>query len=428
MKTKLAILTAFLTTILSTSAAFVLDLGDLGGPSGDGAAYGISADGQAVVGYSNGTNAAGEAFRWTQAGGMEGLGNPPWKIYSSQAHAASDDGQVVVGWGSAFDGAHAFRWTSAGGMEDLAGTSSSSNSTAIAVSSNGSVIVGNAMWADTTTAFRWTVGGGMVSLGDFPGGETSSSAYGISADGVVVVGSGSTSNGYEAFRWTTTNGFESLGDLPGGDVDSWASAVSADGQVIVGSSDATNGYEAFLWTQSTGMVKLDGLAGFDDIEASAVSADGNTIVGFCSDSSGTQEMTAFIWTPAGGMQRLADVLAARGANLSHWQFLPQATGISEDGRWVCGYGVTTNAAGKPFLADISASVTLNIAQSNTAVIVSWPAPADGWVLESTNALPPAAVASWPVVPEPYQTNSGTISVTFTNTPATGSQFFRLHKP
>lgn len=32
------------------------------------------------------------------------------------------------------------------------------------------------------------------------------------------------------------------------------------------------------------------------------------------------------------------------------------------------------------------------------------------------------------VPPPYQTNAGNISVTFTNTPPTGTQFFRLHKP
>ena len=36
--------------------------------------------------------------------------------------------------------------------------------------------------------------------------------------------------------------------------------------------------------------------------------------------------------------------------------------------------------------------------------------------------------SWPQVPPPYQTNGGFISVTFPNSPATGNQFFRLHKP
>jgi hypothetical protein len=72
-------------------------------------------------------------------------------------------------------------------------------------------------------------------------------------------------------------------------------------------------------------------------------------------------------------------------------------------------------------------LTINPTTTNT-FIVSWPAPAEGWVLERTNALPAVAVASWPAVAQPYQTNAGIISVTFTNNPPTGNQFFRLHKP
>jgi hypothetical protein len=49
-------------------------------------------------------------------------------------------------------------------------------------------------------------------------------------------------------------------------------------------------------------------------------------------------------------------------------------------------------------------------------------------MERTNALPSVAASSWPPVPPPYQTNAGTISVTFTNLPATGNQFFRLRQP
>jgi hypothetical protein len=70
---------------------------------------------------------------------------------------------------------------------------------------------------------------------------------------------------------------------------------------------------------------------------------------------------------------------------------------------------------------------LTVMRSNNAVVVSWTASAEGWVLEATNALPSVA-APWPQVAPLYQTNSGTISVIFTNTPATGNQFFRLHKP
>ncbi|MFN2166538.1 MAG: hypothetical protein ACK2U9_09795, partial [Anaerolineae bacterium] len=37
---------------------------------------------------------------------------------------------------------------------------------------------------------------------------------------------------------------------------------------------------------------------------------------------------------------------------------------------------------------------LTITRSNTTVVVSWPLPAEGWVLEWTNALPQVS-ASWP---------------------------------
>ena len=66
-------------------------------------------------------------------------------------------------------------------------------------------------------------------------------------------------------------------------------------------------------------------------------------------------------------------------------------------------------------------------ETNELITVSWPGPADGWLLERTNVLSGAS-APWPVVPPPYETNGGTISMTFTNTPAVGNQFFRLHKP
>jgi sugar lactone lactonase YvrE len=74
-------------------------------------------------------------------------------------------------------------------------------------------------------------------------------------------------------------------------------------------------------------------------------------------------------------------------------------------------------------------IRLTITRTATnSVVVSWAAPAVGWVLERTNALSATVGDSWPQVPPPYQSNAGVISVTITNTPASGNQFFRLHKP
>ena len=62
-----------------TEATGTIDLGDLPGGEVDGRARGISADGSVVVGWSDlGRTVLGaplEAFRWTQATGMVGLGS-----------------------------------------------------------------------------------------------------------------------------------------------------------------------------------------------------------------------------------------------------------------------------------------------------------------------------------------------------------------
>jgi len=68
---------------------------------------------------------------------------------------------------------------------------------------------------------------------------------------------------------------------------------------------------------------------------------------------------------------------------------------------------------------------LSVTRSNSAVIVSWPLPAEGWVLEATNALPLVA-APWPQIAPPYQTNGANLQ--FTEPAPAGNRFYRLHKP
>ena len=71
-------------------------------------------------------------------------------------------------------------------------------------------------------------------------------------------------------------------------------------------------------------------------------------------------------------------------------------------------------------------LTITRNSANGAVTVSWPQPADGWVLDQTSAVgsPPSAI-SWSQVAFPYQTNATTISIT-TASPS-GSRFYRLRK-
>ncbi len=81
-------------------------LGDLPGGSFRSEANGVSADGSTVVGQSN--SASGyEAFIWDQGNGMRSLRDvlvsdldlnlTGWTL--TQVYGISDDGQTIVGWG-----------------------------------------------------------------------------------------------------------------------------------------------------------------------------------------------------------------------------------------------------------------------------------------------------------------------------------------
>ncbi len=63
--------------------------------------------------------------------------------------------------------------------------------------------------------------------------------------------------------------------------------------------------------------------------------------------------------------------------------------------------------------------------STNTVVVWWPLPAEGWVLEATNALP-AAPVPWPQITPPYETNG--VNLQFTEPSPAGNKFYRLHRP
>ena len=95
-------------------------LGDLGGPEFRSQAFGVSANGEVVVGTSAPAEGDGptEAFRW-QDGEMEGLGDLPGSEAASTAYAASATGSTIVGQGLTEAGGEAFIWRDGLGMENL---------------------------------------------------------------------------------------------------------------------------------------------------------------------------------------------------------------------------------------------------------------------------------------------------------------------
>ncbi len=68
---------------------------------------------------------------------------------------------------------------------------------------------------------------------------------------------------------------------------------------------------------------------------------------------GGSNSIAFLWTEAGGMQRVLDVLVANGATgLTGWT-LNEVNAISADGQWIVGKATNSLNERQAFLANIS---------------------------------------------------------------------------
>lgn len=85
-----------------TADTGTVGVGDLAGGDDFSVARGVSADGTTVVGYSRSSHGGDvinedEAFIWTMAGGIVGLGVLDTGATASQAFDVSADGQVIVG-------------------------------------------------------------------------------------------------------------------------------------------------------------------------------------------------------------------------------------------------------------------------------------------------------------------------------------------
>ena len=301
-----------------------------------------------VVGESSsadtGSN-AGEAFLWTDEGGMDGLGSFAGGAFRSQAAAISLDGSAIVGASSSSSsGANALEavlqdaegvWE----LGDLAGGRFASEAYDVSLAGDYAVGASSSRYsgANSSEAFVWSEEDGMWGLGSLSGGQFRSAALGISDDGVVVVGWSSSSrsgaNSSEAFVWSEEDGMRGLGSLSGGQFRSEARDLSFDGEVVVGAASSrrsgSNASEAFIWSEELGMRGLGFLSGgFADSEASAVTSDGETVVG---SSKTPSRNDAFIWDEEDGMHSLSDMLEREGLDMRGWQLLSATDVASQNG-------------------------------------------------------------------------------------------------
>ena len=335
----------------SDALASFQSLGALPGGGNLSLSGGLSPDGSTAVGqsqYGFGRNDF-EAFRYTASEGLVGLGDLPGFTVSSEARGASLQGTFVTGCGTSdeaveelTDVQEAFRWSMAGGMQGLGDLPGGAfRSCGLAISADGSTVVGIGRTERGDEAFRWRASTGLQALADLPGGGFESAAFAVSSGGQITVGYSTSGRGVEAVRWVFDKPIEKLGDLEGGRFMSVATAASINGEFVAGRGEIDYDFgtraainQAFLWTEAKGIQGLGNLVPrFVNSEPLpvGVSSDGKVVIG--------QENTRpWVWTEERGLRELQDLLIAQGATeLVDWR-LTSVTGVSSDGRTLTGDG------------------------------------------------------------------------------------------
>lgn len=332
---------------LYDSPAF-FGIGSLRGTVCTSWAIAVSGDGSTVVGQTITASNMVRALRWKEGVVQVAVNQPPTWTRGS-ATEVSFDGSVIVGYGAAgtlITDYRPFRW--AGDqvtvLDPLPGGDDSG--WAYSVTADGSVVVGTSSGQTAANeGFRWE--NGITELIPMPAGAQVL-PLDISPDGEVIVGVITQAIGdYRAFR--LENGImQELGPILSSNGLDSRIRISADKQSIVGWADLGSGREAVLWRggRTFGLGDLPGGAFLS--EATAVSGHGSRIVGM--SRIGTTESAAFFWDRTHGMRNLKTVLGSDyGLDMEGWR-MSWATGISDDGTTIVGYGMNPAGVTEGWLA------------------------------------------------------------------------------
>jgi hypothetical protein len=255
-------------------------------PTFIGGSYGVavSDDGLTILGGAEHPAGSGDTFPsiWTQATGWQNLGTLGTCGSNGSPSDLSGDGLVAVGLTWAGCSGQGFRWTAAGGMEGLESLGNGQNRAKV-TNDDGSVIGGFAQGDFTRTPAVWA-------------GDTSGFVYDMAAtgevsgfnnDGTVILGEW----GGSAFVNDGVN-FTLLGSLNSG----WsgdATEITEDGSLVAGHDTLQLAKQAWLWNQANGFESMDdllvslGILGQPPIlTVSGMSDDGNVLVGQSGDLGG----------------------------------------------------------------------------------------------------------------------------------------------
>ena len=219
---------------------------------------------------------------------------------------------------------------------------------ATGISANGRIVVGSALTGKEAKPCVWTSPDGL-SLLPLPQGWRSGSTAASSGDGRHVAGTvDQTKNGVfirKVVVWDDRNGPRFIG------IDSstnGAVAMSSDG-VVVGQSRG-----AFKWSNSFGISKLRPLKeGHEYGGASACSQRGEVVVGFTDVGPKLPRDQGVEWSGLrledGSIEACVwpDGRSPFGLGRPDGFFTTQATGVSSDGKVVCGFG-GTKKGDRPF--------------------------------------------------------------------------------
>lgn len=217
---------------------------------------------------------------------LEGLGTVSMDSESS-AWGMSSNGNHIVGlsWANAST-VHAALWTEMESVVDLGTSVPNNNSRANAVNADGTIVVG---WQQNDLGWRigvyWENGVQHLLLDD--DGNEMGEALAVSADGKTITGLSLDGSG---FIWDKTDG-TTLYTHENGDYNSSISAISDDGETAVGF--AYNPFqgillgEGFIWTKQNGFQNLDQYIqdlGYDTLDltfsvVTAISPNGDYIGG-----------------------------------------------------------------------------------------------------------------------------------------------------
>jgi len=301
-------------------------LGTVQGPGGNWYPIGMSGDGGTVIGATPTP---------TQYGAGVWRAGDNWNLLTAPASAGapaavSYDGSKVVGalrntgpnQTSNYSG---YLWTIAQGTLFVPAHPAMTDAKPLAISPDGSRIFGK--YTDNqnhTRAARWDGSNwSFFNLGGLPMASMNARATACTNSGSYA-GTSNSSAGYRAYR---------NGTALGGNFISGTAAMSNDGSVVVGYGLIGNANHAIRWNGAGVPTDLHTSSiGLSNSVATDCTADGATIVG---DAWQGTSHSAFIWRAGSGMIKLKDYLRTR-FNLIGYEFT-NVTGISDDGRSICGY-------------------------------------------------------------------------------------------